>query len=110
SSFTKVYIGRAIIPTGIAVEIAIGFDGKIRGRSGLAFKQDIVCFEGTIDTSYRGEIGVLLYNLTGQPYHVRKGDRIAQLVINKCELPKPEWADELSFGSRGVDGFGSSGK
>lgn len=109
-SFVGVRIGRATISTGVAVEIPKGRDGKIRGRSGLAFNEDIISFEGTIDPSYRGELGVRLYNLTGRPYQVRKGDRIAQLVINRCELPEPEWADDLSFGSRGSDGYGSSGK
>lgn len=110
NSFVGVRIGRAKVPTGIAVDIRTGFDGKIKGRSGLAFNKDIICFEGTIDAPYRGELGVLLYNLTGRPYQVRKGDRVAQLVINPCELPKPEWADELSFGIRGEDGFGDSGR
>lgn len=105
-----VRIGRARVPTGIAVEIPVGYDGKIRGRSGLAFNNDVICFEGTIDSSYRGELGVLLYNLTGRPYFVKKGDRVAQLVINKCELPDAQWADELSYGARGEGGFGHSGR
>jgi dUTP pyrophosphatase len=105
-----VKIGRAKIPTGIAVEIPTGHYGKIVGRSGLAFNKDIICFEGTIDSPYRGELGVLLYNLTGRPYFVRKGDRVAQLIVSKCDLPIPTWADELSIGSRGEDGLGSSGK
>lgn len=109
-SFVGVRIGRAKIPTGIAVDIPDGHDGKIRGRSGLAFNDDIICFEGTIDAPYRGELGVLLYNLTGRPYRVRKGDRVAQLVINKCELPTPEWSDELSISVRGENGYGSSGR
>lgn len=110
NSFVGVRIGRATIPTGIAVDIPKGYDGKIKGRSGLAFNDDIISFEGTIDASYRGELRIRLYNLTGRLYQVRKGDRVAQLVINKCELPKPEWSDELSFGSRGADGFGNSGR
>ncbi len=110
SNFVAVRIGRAIVPTGIAVDIPTGYDGKIKGRSGLAFNHNIICFEGTIDSSYRGELGVLLYNLTGRPYFVRKGDRVAQLVINRCELWKSEWVDELSFGARGECGFGHSGR
>lgn len=105
-----VRIGCARIPTGIAVEIQKGYKGKTCGRSGLAFNDNILCFEGTIDAPYRGELGVLLYNLTGRPYFVRKGDRIAQLVIEPCKLPVPEWADELNIGSRGDDGYGSSGR
>jgi dUTP pyrophosphatase len=109
-SFVGVRIGRALILTGVIVEITKGRYGKIVGRPGLAFNNDIICFEGTIDSSYRGELCVLLYNLTGRSYFVRKGDRIAQLVIKNCELPKPIWADELSIGSRGEDGLGSSGR
>lgn len=105
-----VKIGRAKIPTGIAVEIPTGCYGKTVGRSGLAFKKDIICFEGTIDSPYRGELGILLFNLTGRPYFVRKGDRIAQLVISQCDFPKPIWADELSISDRGEDGFGNSGR
>jgi dUTP pyrophosphatase len=105
-----VKIGRSKIPTGITVEIPTGRRGKIVGRSGLAFNHDIICFEGTIDASYRGELGVLLYNMTGRPYFVRKGDRIAQLVITKCDLPKAEWADDLTIGARGTNGFGHSGR
>lgn len=105
-----VRIGRARVQTGIAVEIPKRYYGKVTGRSGLAFEDDIICFVGTVDSPYRGEVGVLLYNLTGRPYFVRKGDRVAQLVIERCELPTPEWSDELSVGSRGEDGYGSSGR
>lgn len=110
NNFIGVKVGRAKIATGIAVEIETGYGGKIVGRSGLAFNKDIICFEGTIDSSYRGELGVLLYNLTSRPYLVKKGDRIAQLVIKKCELPTPVEVDELSDSNRGEDGFGSSGR
>lgn len=109
-NFVGVRIGRARIPTGIAVEIPMRYEGKVRSRSGLGFNEDIVCFGGTIDSPYRGELGVLLYNFTDRSYFVRKGDRVAQLIINKCELPKSEWSDELSIGSRGDNGFGSSGR
>lgn len=109
-SFVGVRIGQAKVPTGISVEIPKGRYGKISGRSGLAFNEHIISFEGTIDSSYVGELGVLLYNMTGRPYQVRKGDRVAQLVINKCEFPAPEWVDELNSGSRGDNGFGSSGR
>jgi dUTP pyrophosphatase len=105
-----VKIGRARIPTGIAVKIPTGRYGKIVGRSGLAFNDDIICFEGTIDSQYRGELGVLLFNLTGRPYFVRKGDRVAQLVITQCDLPKPAWVDDLGITNRGEDGFGESGR
>lgn len=110
NNFIGVNIGRAKIATGIAVEIEPGYEGKIQGRSGLAFNKDVICFEGTIDSSYRGEIGVLLYNMTSRPYQIRKGDRVAQLVIKKCELPIPVEVSELSDSDRGTDGFGSSGR
>lgn len=109
-SFVNVRIGRSEVPTGISVEIPKGYEGKIKSRSGLAFNSDIICFHGTIDSSYRGEVKILLYNLTGRPYYVRKGHRIAQLVISKCELLMPEWVDDLTFGTRGVNGIGSSGQ
>lgn len=109
-SFVGVRIGRAKVPTGIAVEIPEGRYGSIKGRSGLAFNKDIICFEGTIDSSYRGELGVLLYNTTGRPYLVRAGDRVAQLVINRCDLPEPVFVDKLSTASRGALGLGSSGR
>lgn len=109
-NFVGVNIGRKKIRTGIAVEIPTGYAGFVKGRSGMAFNSDIVCFEGTIDSSYRDEVGVLLYNFTGRPLLIRKGDRVAQLVITKCELPKPVDANELGFGERGENGFGSSGR
>lgn len=109
SNFIGVNIGKTIVHTGIAVEIKPGYSGKIVGRSGLAFDKDILCSEGTIDI-YRGELKVKLYNMTGRPYQIRKGDRIAQLVISKCELPKVNEVDKLSDSDRGEDGFGSSGR
>ena len=103
-------IGQAKIPTGLAVEIPQGYYGKVASRSGLAFKSGIVAFDGTIDSSYRGEIGVLLYNTTDKPYQVRKGDRIAQLIILPCALLDPVEVFELSESDRGTNGFGSSGR
>lgn len=109
-NFVGVRIGRARAKTGISVEIPKGHYGKIVGRSGLAFNEDIIVFEGTIDSPYRGELGVLLYNLSGRQYFIAKGDRIAQLIIMKCELPQPVWEEELNYSSRGENGFGSSGR
>lgn len=103
-------VGRTRARTGIAVEIQPTQYGKVVGRSGMAFNSDIVVFEGTIDSSYRGEMGVLLYNFSEHPYFIAKGDRIAQLIVMECKLPEPVWTDELSDGVRGADGFGSSGK
>lgn len=101
---------RQVFDTGIAVEIPYGYEGQIRPRSGLAFKNKLDGFIGTIDAGYRGEIKVILYNTSSKAYRVKKGERIAQLVINKIELAQPEWAEELSDSERGEDGFGSSGK
>lgn len=109
-NFVGVDIGSAKAATGISVEIPNGFYGMVVGRSGMAFKNHIHCFQGTIDSSYRGEIGVLLYNLTGHTCFIAKGDRIAQLIIMKCELPVPVEVSELSFGERGDGGFGHSGR
>lgn len=103
-------IGQARIPTGIAVEIPEGYYGKVSSRSGLAFKHGIFSFDGTIDSGYRGEIGVLLYNTTDQRYRIHKGDRIAQLLIIPCAVMDPVEVRELSDSHRGSNGFGSSGK
>lgn len=109
-NFVGIRVGRAKVPTGICVEIPKGRYGKVVGRSGLAFNDSIVCFEGTIDASYRGELNVLLLNYTPHTYFIAKGDRVAQLIIQKCDLPKPVFVNELGFGSRGDDGLGSSGR
>ncbi len=100
---------RAKVPTGIAVEIPHGFEGQVRGRSGLASK-GIWCHLGTIDSDYRGELAVILANIGEQSYKISKGDRIAQLVISA--LPKIEVAEvsELTSTTRGGGGFGSSGQ
>lgn len=110
SRVVGVNVGRARIQSGLAVDIPWGSYGKIVGRSGMAFIKDIICFEGTIDSSYRGGIDVLLYNMTSRPYYIRKGDRIAQLIVQRCDLSKPTWVNELSHGARGEDGFGKSGR
>jgi dUTP pyrophosphatase len=105
-----VTIGQAKIPTGVAVEIPAGHYGKVSSRSGLAFKHGIFSFDGTIDSGYRGEIGVLLYNTTDKSYQVKKGDRIAQLLIIPCAMLEPVEADELTVADRGEKGFGASGR
>ena len=109
------YIGprdTALIKTGLAVEIPPGYEGQIRSRSGLALKYGIMVLNGvgTVDSDYRGEIGVILHNTGRDSYKVNKGDRIAQLVINKvCRFPI-EVVEELNETARGSNGFGSSGK
>lgn len=103
-------IAQARVRTGIAVEIPEGHYGKVSSRSGLAFNHGIFSFDGTIDSGYRGEIGVLLYNTTDRRFRIRKGDRIAQLLIIPCIIADPVEVEELTESIRGANGFGSSGR
>ena len=102
---------RALIPTGLFLEIPEGFECQVRPRSGLAFKKGVTVLNspGTIDADYRGEIGVILINLSGQEQTVQPGDRIAQLVLQ--EVAHLEWttAVSLSQTKRNEGGFGHSG-
>ena len=102
---------RAIIPTGIYIELPVGYEAQIRPRSGLAAKKGIslVNSPGTIDADYRGEIGVILVNLSNEPFTVEKGERIAQMVIAKHEQAQWVLVDELGESERGAGGFGSTG-
>ena len=103
---------RAIIPTGLAIALPDGYVGLVHPRSGLAAKNgvSIVNTPGTVDAGYRGEIKVILINHDKHiPFEVRKGDRIAQLVIQKVERVEFVSASELDSTDRGLDGFGSSG-
>lgn len=98
------------VSTGLRVEIQPGYVGLVRGRSGLAFRHDVWAFEGTIDSDYRGTVMVKLVNRRGSPFELRRGDRIAQLVIvpvARCVLAP---VAELSATARGEGGFGSSGR
>ncbi len=100
-----------LIPTGLAIELPPGYEAQIRPRSGLALRHAITLpnAPATIDPGYRGEIRVILLNLGTQPYQVRKGDRIAQMVIARYEAI--EWDEsELGDSRRGEGGFGSSGR
>lgn len=101
-------LGTVRIPTGIAVAIPEGYQGEVRPRSGLASK-GIHVILGTIDSGYRGEIEVVLFNSTGDFYTVRWGDRIAQLVIMPVVRADLVEVDELDETERGTDGFGSTG-
>ena len=100
------------IPVGFAMELPSGYEAQIRPRSGLAAKHHITVTNspGTVDANYRGEIKAILYNLGKEPFTIKRGDRIAQMVI--CKLPEIELveATELSETDRGSGGFGSSGK
>lgn len=101
----------AAVPTGLAVEIPPGFEAQVRPRSGLALRHAVTLpnSPGTIDPGYRGEIRVILLNLGREPYHIRAGDRIAQMIVGRYEAV--EWEEaELNGSRRGEGGFGSSGR
>jgi len=104
-------LGRAIIKTGLFIELPLGYEAQVRPRSGLAAKKGVTVLNspGTIDADYRGEIGVILVNLSNEVFVVENGERIAQLVIAKHE--RAEWleADVLTDTIRGEGGFGSTG-
>lgn len=102
---------RAIIKTGLFLELPIGLEAQVRPRSGLAAKKGITVLNapGTIDADYRGEIGVILINLSNETFIVENGERIAQLVIAKHERAEWQLAEKLSETQRGEGGFGSTG-
>ncbi|OBX22609.1 dUTP pyrophosphatase [Gelidibacter algens] len=103
---------RSIVGTGLFIELPIGFEAQVRPRSGLAAKEGITVLNapGTIDADYRGEIGVILVNLSNEEFEIVNGERIAQLVISKHE--RAEWTvvESLNETVRGEGGFGSTGK
>jgi dUTP pyrophosphatase len=97
------------VPTGLSIELPAGYEAQVRPRSGMALKHSVTVNFGTIDPGYRGEIRVVMFNLSGADYVVEKGDRIAQLVIAKYEAI--EWEEgDLGDTVRGAGGFGSSGR
>lgn len=102
---------RTIIKTGLFIELPIGYEAQVRPRSGLAAKKGITVLNapGTVDADYRGEIGVILANLSNEPFTIENGERIAQLVIAKHERAEWSQVEELSDTSRGAGGFGSTG-
>ena len=102
---------RALIPTGFALELPPGYEAQLRPRSGLALKSGVTVLNspGTIDADYRGEVKVLLVNLGSEPFTVRRGERIAQLVVARVEHVRIEPVSELGGTSRGEGGFGSTG-
>jgi dUTP pyrophosphatase len=102
---------RHLVKTGFAMELPDGFEAQVRPRSGLAIKSGITVLNtpGTIDSGYRGEVGVILINLSDVPFHVEKGMKIAQMVIAKFERAEIEEVSELSSSERGAGGFGSTG-
>jgi dUTP pyrophosphatase len=102
---------RTIVTTGLFIELPVGYEAQIRPRSGLAYKNGITVLNspGTIDADYRGEIGVILVNLSQQAFTVQNGERIAQMIITKHERAQWNEAVELSNTKRGEGGFGSTG-
>jgi dUTP pyrophosphatase len=102
---------RLLVPTGLVLEIPPGWEGQVRPRSGLALRHGVgvVNAPGTIDSDYRGEVGVILINLGEAPFTLKRGDRIAQLVISRVETVEWEEADLLESSGRGGGGFGSTG-
>ena len=102
---------RALVPTGIAIELPEDFEAQVRPRSGLAHKHGVTVLNspGTIDADYRGEIQVVLINLGDEPVIIRRGDRIAQLVIAPVLMVNLERAESLGTTGRGKGGFGSTG-
>lgn len=102
---------RAMVPTGIFIELPAGFEAQVRPRSGLAIKSGITVINspGTIDADYRGEVKVGLVNLSKEPFTIQPGDRIAQMVVARHEVVEWEEVSELSDTERGAGGFGSSG-
>lgn len=103
---------RSLIPTGLFMELPKGFEAQIRPRSGLAFKNGLTVLNspGTIDADYRGEIKVLLVNLSNTDFVINNGERIAQMIIAKHEVATWELVTSLEDSSRGAGGFGSTGK
>jgi dUTP pyrophosphatase len=101
-----------LVPTGIAVAIPDGYEGQVRPRSGLALKHGIGMLNGpgTIDADYRGEIGIILFNFSEQPFPVRRGDRIAQLVFAKLTRAGFRTVNALTETRRGSGGFGHTGR
>jgi dUTP pyrophosphatase len=102
---------RALVKTGLFIELPIGYEAQVRPRSGLAFKKGITVLNspGTVDADYRGEIGVILVNLSNEPFVIENGERVAQLIIAKHERAEWELVETLSETVRGEGGFGSTG-
>jgi dUTP pyrophosphatase len=103
---------RVLVPTGIFIELPHGYEVQVRPRSGLAIKQGITCLNtpGTIDTDYRGEIKIVLINLSQEEQVINPGDRIAQMVIQKVERMAWKLVEELEVTQRNAGGFGHTGK
>ena len=105
-------LGRALVPTGIFIELPVGYEAQIRPRSGLATKHGITVINspGTVDADFRGELRVSLVNLSPEPFTIEPGERIAQMVVARHEHVEWEEVDALSEPARGSGGWGSTGK
>ena len=103
---------RFLVPTGLYMEIPEGFEGQVRPRSGLAIKSGITVLNtpGTVDADYRGQVCVILVNLSDKPFVINSGDRIAQMVFARCEQAETTQVEVLSETERGTGGFGHTGK
>jgi dUTP pyrophosphatase len=103
---------RALIPTGLFIELPVGYEAQVRPRSGLAYKHGVSVLNtpGTIDADYRGEVKVILVNLSGEEFVVKDGERIAQMIISAHEHATLQEVDELNETARGAGGFGHTGK
>jgi dUTP pyrophosphatase len=103
---------RTLVPTGLAIALPAGYEAQVRPRSGLALKNGITCLNspGTVDADYRGELAVILVNLGQEPFVIKRGDRIAQMVI--APVTQAAWSevDTLDDTARGAGGFGSTGR
>ena len=102
---------RTIVPTGLFLELPVGYEAQVRPRSGLAAKKGITVLNapGTVDADYRGEVGVILVNLSSEDFVIENGERVAQMVIAKHERAEWEEVEILSETDRGAGGFGSTG-
>lgn len=102
---------RALVPTGLCIELPEGFEAQVRPRSGLALRHGVTLMNspGTIDADYRGEVGVILVNLGEETFHVTRGMRVAQMVVTRFHCVALEESVELSETTRGAGGFGSTG-
>lgn len=105
-------LGRVLVPTGLFIELPVGYEAQIRPRSGLALKKGITVLNspGTIDADYRGEIGIILVNLSGEEFTINHGERICQMVIARHEHIGWEVVEVLEETERGAGGFGHTGK
>lgn len=103
---------RALVPTGLKIALEQGYEAQVRPRSGLALKHGLTCLNspGTIDSDYRGEVGVILINHGQEPFVIRRGERIAQMVIARHEQVEVVEVDTLDETVRGAGGFGSTGR